>query len=120
MISFAAIGRFERRRPYLEWVEQHTHQSWNLPIRSLISLTDKGSFIFRYDSPQDKDSLLSFSPLPWTQKASSSSLVTRYGFFYLAFSSFNLDQAQMSTLSLLESAHPLLHSQLYWQPHYGR
>lgn len=43
--TFAAIGRFEGKIPSLEWVEQHTHQIWKLPIRSLISLTDTGYFV---------------------------------------------------------------------------
>lgn len=77
-ISFsnAAIGRFFGRRPIVEWLTLQDNSHWNLSKPCLISLTDKGHFIFRFSSKEDKDLALSKSPqilqnmkldlLPWS------------------------------------------------------
>lgn len=60
--SFAVIGRFVGKRPSLEWVEEKT-KSWAFSRPCMVSLTIKGHFIFRYNSPEDKSHTLSLSPL---------------------------------------------------------
>ncbi|KAJ8633511.1 hypothetical protein MRB53_026847 [Persea americana] len=52
-----AIGRFGKR-PTIEWVEQHVQAYWNFSRPCLISLTEKGYFLFRFNSGEDKDHLL--------------------------------------------------------------
>lgn len=73
--SYAAIGRFVGKRPCLEWVEAKA-KLWPLSRPCMVSLTNKGYFIFRFNSPEGKASILSLSPLsidkkkvfhlPWT------------------------------------------------------
>lgn len=46
--SQAAIGRFVGRRPTLEWMEAHVRTHWSLSQTCLISLTEKGHFLFQF------------------------------------------------------------------------
>lgn len=74
--SFSANGKFVGRRPSLEILEQWVQSAWRLSKPCLISLTEKGNFIFRFNSSEDRDCLVSQSPLfmakrkllliPWT------------------------------------------------------
>ncbi|KAJ8630519.1 hypothetical protein MRB53_023842 [Persea americana] len=66
--SFSAIGPFAGRRPSLERVEHWIHASWRLSRPCLISLTDKGHFIFRFNSQEDRDSTVGQSPFPFDKK----------------------------------------------------
>ncbi|KAJ8629856.1 hypothetical protein MRB53_023179 [Persea americana] len=61
--SFSAIGKFVGRRPSLEALEQWVTSSWSLTRPCLISLTEKGNFIFRFYSKEDRDDLVGHSPL---------------------------------------------------------
>ncbi|KAJ8644313.1 hypothetical protein MRB53_006061 [Persea americana] len=55
--SFSAIGRFVRRRPSLERLKRWVHASWSLSRPCLSSLTEKGNFLFRFNSPEDLSSM---------------------------------------------------------------
>lgn len=71
------------RRPSLERVENWVHASWRLSKPCLISLINKGHFIFRFNSQEDRDSIIDQSPflfdkkklllLPWTPRQSEDS-----------------------------------------------
>ncbi|XXG47701.1 hypothetical protein AAC387_Pa02g2301 [Persea americana] len=66
--SFSAIGKFVGRRPSLEALEHWVQSSWRLSRPCLISLTEKGFFLFRFNSPEDRDILISQSPLMLDRK----------------------------------------------------
>ncbi|KAJ8636810.1 hypothetical protein MRB53_011077 [Persea americana] len=66
--SFSAIGKFVRRWPSLEELENWVQRSWRLSRPCLISLTEKGFFLFRFNSPEDRDILISQSPLMMDKK----------------------------------------------------
>ncbi|KAJ8632849.1 hypothetical protein MRB53_026185 [Persea americana] len=57
--SHCATGKFVGRRPSLEAVEQWVISLWRLSRPCMISLTEKGNFIFRSDSKEDKEELSS-------------------------------------------------------------
>ncbi|XXG57223.1 hypothetical protein AAC387_Pa03g4436 [Persea americana] len=61
--SFSTIGKFVGQRPSLEALEQWITFSWRLSRLCLISLTEKGNFIFRFYSKEDRDDLVGHSPL---------------------------------------------------------
>ncbi|RWR87860.1 MADS-box protein SOC1-like protein isoform X2 [Cinnamomum micranthum f. kanehirae] len=75
--SNAAIGRILGKRPTVEWLTHHANFTWNLSKPCLISLTNKGHFLFRFSSKVDKDLAISGSPysllnrklhlLPWSR-----------------------------------------------------
>lgn len=77
-ISFfnVAIGRFLGKRPTIEWLTLQANSNWNLSKPCVLSLTDKGHFLFRFSSKEDRDLALSKSPyllqnrklhlLPWS------------------------------------------------------
>ncbi|KAJ8638920.1 hypothetical protein MRB53_015614 [Persea americana] len=60
--SYAAIGRFFGKRTTVEWLTLQANSSWNLSKPCLISLTNKGHFLFRFSSKADKDLAISRSP----------------------------------------------------------
>ena len=61
--SHSAIGKFAGRRPTLEALEQWVISSRRLFRPCLISLTEKGNFIFRFHSKEDKEALVGHGPL---------------------------------------------------------
>eukprot|EP00268_Persea_americana_P055418 TRINITY_DN6440_c0_g1_i2.p1 TRINITY_DN6440_c0_g1~~TRINITY_DN6440_c0_g1_i2.p1 ORF type:complete len:334 (-),score=48.75 TRINITY_DN6440_c0_g1_i2:505-1506(-) len=61
--SHSAIGKFVGRRPSLEALEQREISSWCLSRPCLISLTEKGNFIFRFNTKEDREDLVGHSPL---------------------------------------------------------
>lgn len=61
--TFSAIEKFVGRRPLLEQLEQWVKSTWHLSKPCLISLAEKGNFIFRFNTPEDRDCLISQSPL---------------------------------------------------------
>ncbi|KAJ8617469.1 hypothetical protein MRB53_013655 [Persea americana] len=61
--SFSAIGKFVGRRPSLEVLEQWVLASWRLSMPCFISLIEKGHFLLRFNSLEDRDILVSQSPL---------------------------------------------------------
>eukprot|EP00268_Persea_americana_P001034 TRINITY_DN103089_c0_g1_i1.p1 TRINITY_DN103089_c0_g1~~TRINITY_DN103089_c0_g1_i1.p1 ORF type:complete len:201 (+),score=19.25 TRINITY_DN103089_c0_g1_i1:51-653(+) len=65
--SFALIGRFAGRRPSIEWMEDKA-KLWSLSRPYVVSLTNKGYFISRFNSLEDKVSILSLSPLSIDKK----------------------------------------------------
>ncbi|KAJ8619846.1 hypothetical protein MRB53_028375 [Persea americana] len=56
--SFSAIGKFASKRPSLKALELWVQNSWWLSRSYLISLTEKGNFLFRFNSSEDRDSLV--------------------------------------------------------------
>ncbi|XXG45984.1 hypothetical protein AAC387_Pa02g0929 [Persea americana] len=61
--SFSAIGKFLGIRPSLEALKQWVHNSWSPSKPSFISRTEKGHFLFRFSSKEDRDLMVSHSPL---------------------------------------------------------
>lgn len=62
--SNAAIGRFFGKRPTVEWLTLQANSKWNLSKPCLLSLTNKGFFIFRFSSKEDRELALSKSLIP--------------------------------------------------------
>ena len=61
--SFSTIGKFVGRWPSLEVLEQWVLASWRLSMPCFISLIEKGHFLLRFNSLEDRDILVSQSPL---------------------------------------------------------
>ena len=66
--SFSAIGKFASKRPSLKALELWVQNSWRLSRPYLISLTEKGNFLFRFNSSEDRDSLVLQSPIFMVRK----------------------------------------------------
>eukprot|EP00268_Persea_americana_P003465 TRINITY_DN11050_c0_g1_i1.p1 TRINITY_DN11050_c0_g1~~TRINITY_DN11050_c0_g1_i1.p1 ORF type:complete len:286 (+),score=11.78 TRINITY_DN11050_c0_g1_i1:3142-3999(+) len=61
--SFSAIGKFVGPRPSLEGLEQWVQSSWRLSRPCLISFIERGFFLFRFNTKEDRDCLVRQSPL---------------------------------------------------------
>lgn len=62
-LANAAIGRLLGKRPAVEWLTQQDSSKWNLSKPCLISLTERGHFLFRFNSKEDRDLVLPKSPI---------------------------------------------------------
>ncbi|XXG82852.1 hypothetical protein AAC387_Pa10g0738 [Persea americana] len=81
--SFSAIRKFVGRRPSLEALVQWVHSSWRLSKPCLILLTKLGHFLFRFNTMEERDVLVSQGPLfmgkrklllhPWSPRQDESS-----------------------------------------------
>ncbi|XXG45155.1 hypothetical protein AAC387_Pa02g0315 [Persea americana] len=65
---FSAIGKFVGRLPSLEGLEQWVQTSWSLSRHCLVSLTERCFFLFRFNTKEDRDCLVSQSPLLMERK----------------------------------------------------
>eukprot|EP00268_Persea_americana_P038971 TRINITY_DN38603_c4_g1_i1.p1 TRINITY_DN38603_c4_g1~~TRINITY_DN38603_c4_g1_i1.p1 ORF type:complete len:234 (-),score=26.72 TRINITY_DN38603_c4_g1_i1:171-872(-) len=66
--SFTAIGKFVGRRPSLERLEQWVYSSWRIARPSFISLTERGHFLFRFSTKEERDSPINQRPLHMDRK----------------------------------------------------
>lgn len=90
--------------------------SWKLSRPCLISLTEKGNFLSRFNSKEDRDGLTCQSPLQMEKKETPPSpLVPWTRWKLLASGNPGLDSSQRHFLPLLEQWHSSLHSKLDWK-----